>query len=91
MFGFSDYFDSEKQHSGFENAKEEIQDHLFLLDMMLEQYLDRKTRYSEGLLFSRGMRMTEEEIESYYFTPPKERVSIGYEEGFSSEVKRALR
>lgn len=90
MFGFADYFDIEKQHSGFTSADEEIREHLFLLDMMLEHYLDAKTQQSEGMIFSRGMKMTEEEIESYYFAPPRTRISVGYDADFADEVKKAV-
>ena len=90
MFGFSDYFDKKKINTGYKNANEEIRENLFILDMLLEQYLDKKTDRSEGLIFSRGMKMTEAEIESYYFTKPSERISIGYDKAFADDVEGAF-
>ena len=90
MFGFSDYFDKEKENIGFEDGREEIKTHLLLLDLLLEHYLDEKTNSSEGLIFSRGMKMTEAEVESYYMTPPADRKSTGYTEAFAGDVNEAF-
>ena len=89
MFVYNDYFDEKLQGMGYAGGEAEIADHIHLLDMILEHYLDAKTKHSEGLVFSRGMKMTEAEIESYYFKKPAERISIGYDEAFSDEVKKA--
>ncbi len=89
MFVYKDYFDEKLQNTGYKSPMEEIDDHLHLLDMILEHYLDARTKSSEGMIFSRGMKMTEAEIESYYFTEPANRVSIGFNEGFAAEVKKA--
>ena len=90
MFGFSDYFEKEKLNTGYESREEEIKDSLNLIDMLLEHYLDKRTASSEGLVFSRGMKMTEAEIESYYFKAPKERESIGFDDDFAKEVNEAI-
>ena len=90
MFGYSDYFDDKKKTLGYADGEEELLDHLHLLDMLIEHFLDAKTKRSEGLVFSRGMRMTEAETESYYFKAPSERVSMGYDADFAADVKKAL-
>ncbi len=89
MFIYKDYFDEEKINTPYPGGEDEVTDYLHLLDMVLEHYLDAKTKQSEGMIFSRGMKMTEAEIESYYFTRPAERVSIGYSKDFFDEVKKA--
>ncbi len=90
MFGYNDYFDKKKINTPYADGTEELTSYLYLLDMILEHFLDAKTKSSEGMIFSRGMKMTEAEIESYYFTRPEDRVSIGYDEAFAGDVKNAM-
>ncbi len=90
MFGYNDYFDKKKKNKPYADDREEINDWLKLIDMLVEHYVEARATGSEGLVFSRGMKMTEAEIESYYFTAPKERVSIGYNEDFAKDVREAL-
>lgn len=89
MFVFSDYFFRGKEREGYRNGWEQIEDILHFADMLLEHFLDVKTLASEGLVFSRGLKMTEAETESYFFLPPKRRHSLGYDEGFAEEAKKA--
>ncbi len=90
MYGYKDYFDTKKSNKGYASAGEELSDALALLDMLIEHYMDAKTSNSEGMIFSRGMKMTEREVESYFFTEPTKRVSIGYNEDFAKEVTQAF-
>ncbi|MBO6215217.1 MAG: hypothetical protein J6N76_06735, partial [Lachnospiraceae bacterium] len=90
MFGFNDYFDKKKVNKGYKDCSCEIRDYMLLLDMLLEHYIDAKTNSSEGLIFSRGMKMTETEIEAYFFKAPSERVSTGYDEDFAGQVRQAF-
>ena len=90
MFGYSDYFNEEKQDLGYAAGGEELFEHLALLDMLLEHFLDAKTGHSEGLVFSRGMRMTEAETEAYFFKAPAERKSIGFDAEFASDIRNQM-
>ena len=66
MYEYKDYFDAEKEGLPYGSTQEEIEDWLRLLDMMLEGYLQFKGLGSGQKLFSRGLVITESEMESYF-------------------------
>lgn len=70
MFEYKDYFDPRKKNRPYRSTEEELEDHLRLLDMLLEGYLQFKGLGSEQKLFSRGLVITESEMERYYAMPP---------------------
>ena len=73
MYEYKDYFDAEKEGLPYSSTQEEIEDWLRLLDMMLEGYLQFKGLGSGQKLFSRGLVITESEMESYFSIPPRMR------------------
>lgn len=90
MYTYSDYFDENNKNKPYNDSREELYDWLCVLDMLIEHYIDARANNSEGLIFSRGMKMTEAEVESYYFRHPSERVSLGYDKEFAGEIKTAI-
>lgn len=70
MYDIEDYYDIEYRNKPYQSALEELGDWQRLLDMLLEGYLEQKKRGSERKLFSRGLVITEAEMESYFSTPP---------------------
>ena len=70
MYEYKDYFDPEYADVPYRAAAEETEDYLRLLDMMLEGYLEYKRLDSGEKLFSRGLVITESEMESYFSMPP---------------------
>ena len=70
MYGYWEYFDKGRRERPYTSASEELDDYLRLLDMMLEDYLEHKGLGREDKLFSRGLVITESELESYFAEPP---------------------
>ena len=70
MYGYNEYFDAKKQDLPYRSAFEELEDYLRLLDMLLESYLEYKGLGKEEKLFSRGLVITESEMQSYFDKPP---------------------
>ena len=70
MYDFNDYFDPEKRNRPYTVPGEELEDYLRLLDMILENYLEYKGMGSQQKLFSRGLVITESEMNSYFDMPP---------------------
>ena len=70
QYGFTDHFDPEKRYMPYSSSREELDDYLRLLDMVLEDYLRFKGLGSEDKLFSRGLVITESEMKSYFALPP---------------------
>ncbi len=70
MYEYADYFDKEKRKEPYGSYAEELDDYLRLLDMMLEGYLRFKGLSKEQKLFSRGLVITESEMEAYFEMPP---------------------
>ena len=70
MYQFHDYFDLDKAGQPYASAGEELEDYLHLLDMMLESYLESKGMGSQQKLFSRGLVITESEMNGYFEMPP---------------------
>ncbi len=70
MYGYWEYFDKGRRERPYTSASEELDDYLRLLDMMLEDYLEHKGLGKEDKLFSRGLIITESELESYFAEPP---------------------
>ncbi len=73
MYGYNDYFKEELKDRPYGSTQEEIEDYFRLLDMMLEGYLRFKGLGSEQKLFSRGLVITESEMENYFAAPPGQR------------------
>ena len=70
QYSFTDYFDPEKRYMPYDSGREEMEDYLRLLDMVLEDYLRFKGLGSEEKLFSRGLVITESEMKGYFALPP---------------------
>ena len=70
MYEFKDYFDPEKKELPYVSSREELEDRLRFLDMILENYLEFKGLGRERKLFSRGLVITESEMERYFEMPP---------------------
>ena len=70
MYEFRDYFDPEKKELPYGSSREELEDWFRLLDMILENYLEYKGLGTERKLFSRGLVITESEMERYFEMPP---------------------
>ncbi len=70
MYHFGDYFDIEKKGIPYASPQEELDDYLRLLDMLLENYLEFKGLGKSKKLFSRGLVITESEMESFFEAPP---------------------
>ncbi len=70
MYEYKDYFDLDKKELPYRGASEELEDYLRLLDMLLESYLQYKGLGKEEKLFSRGLVITESEMQSYFEMPP---------------------
>ena len=70
MYGFKDYFEEKYRNEPYRSGREEMEDWLRLLDMVLEGYLGYKGLGREEKLFSRGLVITESEMQSYFDTPP---------------------
>ena len=70
MYEYRDYFDKNKRDEPYISSAEELDDYLRLLDMLLEGYLEQKGMSKEKKLFSRGLVITESEMESYFSMPP---------------------
>ncbi len=70
MYQFHDYFDELLKNQPYTAAGEELEDYLRLLDMLLENYIEYKGSRSERKLFSRGLVITESEMQNYFEMPP---------------------
>lgn len=70
MYHFHDYFDPIQEKQPYTAAGEELEDYLRLLDMILENYIEYKGAGSKKKLFSRGLVITESEMQSYFDMPP---------------------
>ncbi len=70
MYEYKDYFDEEYRNEPYRAGREELEDWLRFLDMVLEGYLRHKGLGREEKLFSRGLVITESELESYFGQPP---------------------
>ncbi len=70
MYQFHDYFDPLLVKQPYTNAGEELEDYLRFLDMLLENYTEYKGAGSSKKLFSRGLVITESEMQSYFEMPP---------------------
>ena len=70
MYEYKDYFDEEYRNVPYREGREELEDWLRFLDMVLEGYLRHKGLGREEKLFSRGLVITESELESYFGQPP---------------------
>ena len=70
MYDFYDYFSRENNGNPYYSPGEELEDYLRLLDMQLENYLEYKGMGSKEKLFSRGLVITESELNGYFEMPP---------------------
>ena len=72
MYEYNDYFDPAFAGQPYRAAEEELEDYLRLLDMLLESYLEHKKPDTDSgeKLFSRGLVITESEMERYFHMPP---------------------
>ena len=90
MYGYNDYFLTEQETTGYSSGAEALYDAYRLFDMILENLLDiRAGESDEGLVFSRGIKMTEKEAESYYFAKPADRISPLFRPEFAGEIEKA--
>ncbi len=89
MYRFSDYFDQDKINTPYNGTREEVQDHLHLLDMLLEGYLEFKGLASEEKLFSRGLVITESEMRKFFQKPPYERQQDQYDAALAEDAEAA--
>ncbi len=53
--------------------QEHLCDCMLLVDMVLEYYLDKRTKEDEGLVFSRAAKLEAQNVEEYFFTEPSMR------------------
>ena len=70
MYQYHEYFDQSKKGEPYSSPGEELEDFMRLLDMMLESYLEYKGMGSQRKLFSRGLVITESEMENFFSMPP---------------------
>lgn len=70
MHEYQDYFDTDKREEPYNTFREEREDYLSLLDMILESILEHKGLHSTDRLYSRGLVITENELKDYYEMPP---------------------
>ena len=90
MYEFSDYFDPGKKSRAYGSTQEEIEDYLRLLDMLLEEYLTFKGLGSDRKLFSRGLVITESEMERYFSLPPRLRERDMYDPELAAAAESAF-
>lgn len=90
MHGLTDYFDT-KNTKGYKTPKEALNDRIALMDMIMENYLDTVLEGDpEGLVFSRGIKLSEEQVEAHYNNPPKDRKNMTYNAAFAKEAAKAM-
>lgn len=70
MYDFADYYDERYRERPYRSSADELRDWIKLLDMLLEDYLEQKSRGAEKNLFSRGLVITENEMKNYFSKPP---------------------
>ena len=71
MYSFHDYFDEAGREMPYREERVELEDYLRLLDMVLERCLEFKGLNKQKKLFSRGLVITEAEMENYFSMPPR--------------------
>ena len=69
MILYQDYFDENKMNQPYASGEEQLQEAFSLMDMLLESYLEQKGGM-EKQAFSKGLVVTESEIQQYLETPP---------------------
>lgn len=70
MYDYEDYFDEVNKYKPYQSGAEELKDWFRFLDMVLEGYLEFKRSDSQDSLYSRGLVVTESEMEGYFRIPP---------------------
>ena len=86
---YVDYFEEEKSLSPYGSKEELAIESLHLLDLMLENYLDKKGGYPKEGALSRGLVVTDQEISSYLETPPFLRETQEQDTLFRDQVRLA--
>ena len=90
MYHFGDYFDVEKKEIPYASPQEELDDYLRLLDMLLENYLEFKGLGKNKKLFSRGLVITESELEGYFEAPPLFRKTDAVDPALAADAEDAF-
>ena len=70
MYEYDEYFDVDLRTKPYSSSGEELEDYLKIIDMILENLLERRGIKSEEKLFSKGLVITESELKAYYTVPP---------------------
>ena len=90
MYGYCDYFDNKKKTLPYATYEEEIEEYYKLLDMILESCLLYKGLGKDKKLFSRGLVITEAEMEQYYSLPPHTRKTDSCDVELAASVEAAF-
>ena len=70
MYNYEDYFDESSKYTPYQSGTEELNDWFRFMDLLLEGYLEFKKTGSDEFIFSRGLVITESEMENYFRIPP---------------------
>ena len=92
MYRYKDYFATEERDRGYGSAEEERRDLLQFLDLLLENYLEAKKNFESepSISFAKGLKLSEEEAQRFFFLPPRLRARTGYDPAFAEEAEVAL-
>lgn len=91
MYYYDDYFDESNKDTPYHAVTEELDDWLRFIDMVLEGYLEFKRSEAEDNIFSRGLVITESEMEHYFTIPPKFRERDSCDPVLAASAKQAIR
>ena len=89
MYYYDDYFDESNKDTPYHAVTEELDDWLRFIDMVLEGYLEFKRSEAEDNIFSRGLVITESEMEHYFTIPPKFRERDSCDPVLAASAKQA--